>query len=397
MGANLKHTPGHIDCPACDGLTNMTIRTISGNMTFEDAFNRWIENLTIQRAGVVTNARYLSERGISDLKQYARAASRFFGRIPLEKIHAGHLMTYQQARAVCDNTVNGEGADGKENGWAAPAGANLIRKEVQVVVRLMKAAAVWDKDKMARTWRPLEVVVNDVPRALTPREQQTWLETVSRRPEWQTIYWYTIVGLETSCSSNELRGLRLGDIFLDNGTLEVRMASAKNVHRKRTIPLVSEQVVWALSKLMEQARERGAREPYHYLFPKHISANRYNPSKPMTVSGIKKPWNAVRRAAGLPDFRIYDLRHTAITRMAEAGVPIPVMLDFAGHISLAMQRHYTHISMNAKRRWAATAFAGAEMPFTPAGYSSGSSPAWQEQAPAVLGSSAAPAQRRLMR
>jgi hypothetical protein len=358
-------------------------------MPFEAAFNRWIDNLTIQRAGVLTNARYLSDRGISDLKQYARAASRFFGKIPLAKIHAGHLMTYQQARAICDNSVLD---DGVENGWAAPAGANLIRKEVQIVVRLMKAADVWDKEKMARTWRPLEVVVSDVGQALTPREQQIWLETAARRPEWQAIYWYTIVGLETSCSSDELRGLRLGDIFLDQGILEVR--KGKNVHRKRTIPLQSERVIWALSKLMEQAASRGAREPYHYLFPLHLTFNRYDPNKPMTVSGIKKPWMAVRHAAGLPNFRPYDLRHTAITRMAEANLPIHVILAFAGHISFAMQQHYTHISMNAKRRWAASAFAGAEMPYGP---SSGSGAAWHEPAPAVLAVPTPAAQGRLMR
>lgn len=338
----------------------METLAISGNMPFLEAFNRWIDNLTIRRAGVVTNVRYLSDRGISDLKQYARAAGRFFGRIPLQKIHAGHLMTYQQARAICDNSVITDG-----EGWAAPAGANLIIKEIQIVQRLMKAADCWDDEQMKRTWRPLDLAINDVPRALTPREQELWLETAASRPEWQPIYWYTLVGLQTTCSSNELRGFRLGDIFLDQGIIEVRAASAKNSHRKRTIPLQTETVVWALHKLIERANERGAREPYHYLFPKHLSFTRYDPRNPMTVSGIKKPWNAVRRAAGLPWFRIYDLRHTAITRMVEAGVPVPVVLQFAGHISRAMQEHYTHISMQAKRRWAASAFAGGEMPYTP--------------------------------
>jgi len=354
-GARHHHTPGHIDCPACDGATSMEAITISGNMPFEQAFNRWIDALTIQRGGVVTNVRYLSERGISDLKQYARAAARFFGRIPLEKIHAGHLMTYQQARAVCDNSV----IDGE--GWAAPAGANLIVKEIQLVRRLMKAADCWDEDKMKRTWRPLDIVINDVPRALTPRDQELWLETAASRPEWQTIYWYSLVGLQTSCSSNELRGFRLGDIFLDQGIVEVRAASAKNSHRKRTIPLQTETVVWALHKLIERAHERGAREPWHYLFPKHLTFNRYDPRTPMTVSGLKKPWNAVRAASGLRWFRIYDLRHTAITRMAEAGMPINVILELAGHVSLAMQRHYTHVSEQAKRRWLHTAFAGGDL------------------------------------
>jgi integrase len=64
----------------------------------------------------------------------------------------------------------------------------------------------------------------------------------------------------------------------------------------------------------------------------------------MSNSGIKKAWDQVRKAADLPWLRIHDLGHTAITLMAEAGVPIPVILSMAGHISTRMQQHYTSVS-----------------------------------------------------
>ena len=70
----------------------------------------------------------------------------------------------------------------------------------------------------------------------------------------------------------------------------------------------------------------------------------YNPMIPMNVSGMNKRWEEVRIATGLKAFRQYDCRHTAITRMAEAGVPVSVIMSFAGHISPHMTRHYTHIS-----------------------------------------------------
>ena len=89
----------------------------------------------------------------------------------------------------------------------------------------------------------------------------------------------------------------------------------------------------------------------------------------MTVWGLRKRWQAVREEAQLPWLRVYDLRHTALTRMAEAGAPMPVMMSFAGHISPRMQQHYIAISMEAKRRWAARAWAEAveEMPYAPGG------------------------------
>jgi integrase len=76
----------------------------------------------------------------------------------------------------------------------------------------------------------------------------------------------------------------------------------------------------------------------------------------MSDSGMKKPWEVVRVAAQLPWLRIHDLRHTAITRMAEAGVPIPVIMAVAGHVTAQMHHHYTSISMAAK--WLAVEAAG---------------------------------------
>ncbi len=70
----------------------------------------------------------------------------------------------------------------------------------------------------------------------------------------------------------------------------------------------------------------------------------------MTVSGLKRAWNEVRRASGLKWFRPYDTRHTAITRWAEAGMNISDIMALAGHVSARMTMHYTHISQQSKRR-----------------------------------------------
>ena len=46
---------------------------------------------------------------------------------------------------------------------------------------------------------------------------------------------------------------------------------------------------------------------------------------------------------------MHDLRHTAATKMSEAGVPESTMLALLGHMSRAMLEHYSHIRMKAKR------------------------------------------------
>ena len=59
-------------------------------------------------------------------------------------------------------------------------------------------------------------------------------------------------------------------------------------------------------------------------------------------------WRSLSKAAGLPKLRFHDLRHTAITSLAEADVPISTIMEIAGHLSPEMTRHYTHIRDKAK-------------------------------------------------
>jgi integrase len=48
-------------------------------------------------------------------------------------------------------------------------------------------------------------------------------------------------------------------------------------------------------------------------------------------------------------FRFHDLRHQAITELAEGGASDATMMSIAGHMSRAMLEHYSHVRMAAKR------------------------------------------------
>ena len=58
-------------------------------------------------------------------------------------------------------------------------------------------------------------------------------------------------------------------------------------------------------------------------------------------------------AAGLPQIRFHDGRHTALTRLAENGQPDWVIQAQLGHISPAMMRTYSHIRRKALDKAAA--------------------------------------------
>ncbi|MGC9158744.1 MAG: hypothetical protein ACP5FH_07100 [Terracidiphilus sp.] len=270
------------------------------------AFELWIERRMIRKAGQSSNARFISPRTERDLRQYARSASKFFGRLTLGEIHAGHLREYQRARAVCDQECGS---------WEQPAGANLIRKEVGTVIRVMRATGAWTAHH-EDAFEPLLTVTSDVQRAMSPDEQHRWLRVAASREAWRIVYDWSVVALQTTAASNEMRALRFGDIFLEEGIIQIRSEGAKNRFRIRTIPLQTPEVVWAMRSLMERARTLGTNGPHCYLFPFHVTADRYDALRPMTVWGLRKHWEEVRAAAALEWLRIYDLRHTAITRMA---------------------------------------------------------------------------------
>jgi len=52
------------------------------------------------------------------------------------------------------------------------------------------------------------------------------------------------------------------------------------------------------------------------------------------------------RASGLP---VPDLRHCAITSLAESGASDSTIMSIAGHVSRKMLERYSHVRMEAKR------------------------------------------------
>jgi len=307
---------------------------LDSSLSFETAAEQWLNSRTMAPG---SRARYISPRTLWDLQQYVRALSRKFGPVPLNQIHIGLLREYQRERSQT-------------------CGANKINQELGTLLRIMKRGRAWTAD-LEECYEPLQHEEADIPHAMTPEEQKKFLEVASSREEWQFVYHYSLLALATSASNCEMRGLRVGDVNLYSRVLHIRRDHAKNRYRMRTIPMHDE-AVWAANRLLERARTLGASSPHHFLMPFRLSPNQWDLDQPMSNSGMRKAWEAVREAADVPWLRIHDLRHTAITRMAEAGVPIPVMLSMAGHISTRMQQHYTAISIFAKRRAVEAAFEG---------------------------------------
>ncbi|MFS8368604.1 tyrosine-type recombinase/integrase [Acetobacter oryzifermentans] len=55
-------------------------------------------------------------------------------------------------------------------------------------------------------------------------------------------------------------------------------------------------------------------------------------------------WKTARKRAGCPDLRIHDLRHEAISRLADAGLSLGALASMSGHKTSQMLLRY----INAK-------------------------------------------------
>jgi integrase len=54
-------------------------------------------------------------------------------------------------------------------------------------------------------------------------------------------------------------------------------------------------------------------------------------------------WDKIRKAAGAPDIRVHDLRHSFASTIASSGFGLPVIGKLLGHRSAATTRRYAHL------------------------------------------------------
>ncbi len=341
-----NHTPGHTNCPGCLGELRSMYTPFTATMLFPEAADIFLAaRATIN---VQSRIQYVAPRTYEQYEDVVRMLGQFFRHLRLDQIDAGHLRTYQKRRANGDGFIRRVGKHNAQQMVATSAGASSINRELATLKQIMIAAQAWTPQLQAM-YIPLQEVDSDIPKALGPDEQAHFLATTKANPDWEFLYWYSLVALHTTFSSDEMRTLRQGDINLAQQIVSVNRRHGKNRHRRRSVDLFDGSCLWALEQLIERSVEMVGRGPQRHLFPFRISTGHYDGERSITRTGMRKPFEAARDKAEVPWFCLNGLRHTAITRMAEEGVPIAIIMSRAGHTSPKMTAHYTHISRQAER------------------------------------------------
>ncbi|MBM4260464.1 MAG: hypothetical protein FJ145_03380 [Deltaproteobacteria bacterium] len=66
----------------------------------------------------------------------------------------------------------------------------------------------------------------------------------------------------------------------------------------------------------------------------------------VAIKTIRRAFELAREKVGVKDLHLHDLRHTAITRWAMAGVPVGEIMAAAGHHSIEMHNRYVNLNEN---------------------------------------------------
>ena len=183
---------------------------------------------------------------------------------------------------------------------------------------------------------------------------------------------FVTLAIETGARYGVIRTLQWGCVDFENRCLKWGKDKTA-AGTGRVIPL-SQRAMAALSFWATHYPER---KPEHYVFPAErygaagdrFCAKAYDvdPSKP--IGSIKEAWEAAKLRAGKilkgeteeadpkEKFaplvcRFHDLRHTAVSRMLNAGIPIAKVAKIAGWSPATMVRmaaRYGHFSLNDLR------------------------------------------------
>lgn len=234
-----------------------------------------------------------------------------FGHLPLSQFHAARIEAYLAQRVAAG---------------LAPGTANRYLATIKSMVR---CAITWGYLQHNPTERlKFAPEAANIPEALTRAEAAALLAALppfARTP--------SLIALETGMRLGEIQRLQWQDVSLLDRTLTVTGTSAKN-NTGRVIPMTT-RIHGVLSELWAHSNKN--REGLVYRF-----------------DNIKKSLARAGEAIGLEKrMHFHRFRHTYITWLLEAGVPINQVQYLAGHKDIRMTQRYDHPTL--QRHQAATA------------------------------------------
>lgn len=137
--------------------------------------------------------------------------------------------------------------------------------------------------------------------------------------------------ISTGLRKSELLSARWTDVDLDRAEIRLPDTKSGGAQTRTLSPM-------AIRTLQSMPREVGS----PWLFPSPLSPRRHR-------EDIRKPWASIRKEAGIKDVTLHDLRRTAGSYMAQAGVPIQTIMKVLGQSNEEVTKIYARLSSKNER------------------------------------------------
>jgi integrase len=162
---------------------------------------------------------------------------------------------------------------------------------------------------------------------LTDVQLQRFVQTVQASKN-KVIANLILFMLSSGMRMTEAMSIRHADLNMDNRTISIPASNAKS-RRLKSIPMSD----MAAEAIQSQLATKGDSE-FVWVNPK--TGKRY--------VNINKPFDVLRKKAGVPTFKIHGLRRTFATTLANAGTSINVIQQLLTHASPVTTDRYIRIS-----------------------------------------------------
>jgi integrase len=196
-----------------------------------------------------------------------------------------------------------------------------VNRELEVLSHLFTIAERWKKffGKNPVSQAGLFKLNNQVERILTPEEEERLLSYSA--PHLKPII---NVALNTGMRKGEILTLTWEDVDFDNNILTVKHTISKS-KKPKVIPISSK-----VRKLLLEQKLKSGGSNFVFTFE----------GKP--IKDVRRAFERACKRASIYGFRFHDLRHTAATRMIEAGVSIVAVSKVLGHAEIRTTMRYAH-------------------------------------------------------
>jgi len=195
---------------------------------------------------------------------------------------------------------------------------------------------------------------DDVGHSISIAEEKALLDAC-KASRSRSLYPAVVLALNTALRYSDIRLLQWKQVDLDGGF--IRVGKSKTVYS-------TDRVAWlnanARAAMSDWSLQFPTRQVEHFVFPSErygqprssVTRVTYNINVNKPIGTFKTAWKAAKKAAGVK-CRFHDLRHTACTRMLEAGIPLSVVASVMGWspaTTTRMAKRYGHIGQEAQQK-----------------------------------------------